>query len=47
MGLKEEKKIPPRGAPVFKGWEKEYLPDEDEEEEQVTTTSEEDENPSW
>ncbi len=47
MGLEEEKKIPPRGAPVFKGWEKEYLPDEDEEEEQVTTTSEEDENPSW
>ena len=48
MGLEEEKKIPPRGAPVFKGWEKQYLPDEDEEEEeQVTTTSEEDENPSW
>ena len=46
MGLEEEKKIPPRGAPVFKGWEKQYLPDEDEEEE-VTTTSEEDENPSW
>ena len=46
MGLEEEKKIPPRGAPVFKGWEKPYLPDEDEEEE-VTTTSEEDENPSW
>ena len=41
----KKKRIPPRGAPVYKGWEKQYLPDEEEEEE--VTTSEEDENPSW
>ena len=42
----EEKKIPPRGAPVFKGWEKEYLPDEDEEDKPKPIPNE-DENPSW
>ena len=44
---KPKPKVPPRGAPVFKGWEKQYLPDEDEEEEATASVPEEDENPSW